>query len=170
MADPKIIAEYHEQIWGVLDRRLTLFADSVRVVGTVRGTRGEGIVPLSGLQSSPHKSWLRSKHYHWAAATLCILSPFIFLPFVVVPPNFVLLSIGAVLYVPAAWYFIVARRHIEVSIFLNRSGVVGLDLWCSGPDSHRFSEFVAAVSRQICEHDGDRDLSTAGAQGTNPFR
>lgn len=158
MAHPEMIAEYHERIRGVLDRRLTLFADSVRVVGTVRGTRGEGTVPLSGLHASPHKSWLRSKHYHWAVASLCILSPFLFLPFVVMPPNFVLLSIGVVLYVPAIWYFLVARKRKEVAIFLNRSGVVGLDLWCSGPDALRFSEFVAAISKQISEQSGEPEM------------
>ena len=151
MVDRPIIAEYHECIRGVLDRRLTLFADSVKVTGTVRGVRGEGTVPLSCLQMSPHKSWLRSKHYHWASACLFILSPFLFLPFVVVPPNFVLLAIGVVLYLPAIWYFWAARQHKEVAIFLNRSGVVGLDLWCSGPDAARFSEFVTAISKQISE-------------------
>lgn len=149
MADPEIIAEYHEIVRGVLDRRFTLFTDSVRVVGKVRGIRGEGTVPLSGLQASPCKCWLRSEHYQWAVAFLCILTPFLFLPFVVMPPNFVLLSIGAVLYIPAIRYFLIMRQHKEVAMFLNRSGVVGLDLWCSGPDALRFSEFIALISKQI---------------------
>jgi hypothetical protein len=162
MTEHPIIAEYNERIRGVLDRRLTLFADSVKVIGTVRGVRGEGLVPLAGLQKTPHKSWLRSKHYHWSLACLFILSPFVVLPFVVAPPNFVLLSIGVVLYLPALWYFRVARRHKEVAIFLNRSGVVGLDLWCSGPDAARFSDFVTAIQRQIGEHCVEQELPVHG--------
>ena len=151
MTDSEIIREYHEQIRGILYRRLTLFRDSVRVVGTVRGTRGEGTVMLAGLQPAPHKAWIRSKHFHWASATLFILIPFILVPFVVSPPNMVLLTIGLMTYVPAIWYFIQSLQRKEVAIFMNRSGVVGLDFWCNGPDVERFPEFVDAIERQIRE-------------------
>lgn len=106
MADSEIIIEYHQQIRGMLDRRLTLFRDSLRFVGTVRGTRGEGTVMLSGLQPAPHKAWMRSKHFHWASATLFVFTPFVLVPFVVYPPNFVLLTIGLMFYLPAIWYFV----------------------------------------------------------------
>lgn len=151
MTSPEIIDQYHERIAGILDRRITLLKDSVKIVGTVRGTRGEGTVILAGLQSAPNKTWIRSKHYHWALALLFILTPFLFLPFVVSPPNFVLLIIGALLYVPAIVYFVKSLKHKEVASFMNRSGVVGFDFWRSGPDAERFPEFVAAITRQISE-------------------
>lgn len=159
VADSEIISEYHEQIRGILDRRLTLFSDSVRVVGNVRGTRGEGTVMLSGLQPAPHKAWIRSKHFHWASATLFILTPFVLVPFVVYPPNFVVLTIGLMFYLPAIWYFVQSLQRKEVAIFMNRSGVVGLDFWCNGPDTERFPEFVGAVERQIREQSVHRERS-----------
>lgn len=151
MSDSEIIDQYHERIPRILDRQLTLRRDSVKVVGTVRGIHGEGTVMLAGLLPEPNKTWIPTKHFHWASALLFILSPFLFLPFVVVPPNFVLLIIGVVLYLPAIWYFVQSRKHKEVAVFMNRSGVVGLDFWCSGPETERFPQFVAAITKQISE-------------------
>jgi hypothetical protein len=160
MPDEQIIAEYHEHIRGLLDRRLSLYAHCVKVVGIVRGNRWEGEVALTSLQASPHRTWLRSKHFHWATACLFILTPFLFLPFVVWPPNLVLLSIGAFLYVPAIWYFKISRTRNEYALFLNHSGVVSLDFGCTGPDASRFPEFVAAISKQISEQSVEPKLPT----------
>lgn len=162
MSDPEIIDQYHERIRGVLDRQLTLYADSVKVVGTVRGNRGEGTVMLSGLQAIPCRTWLRSKDYHWAVAALLILTPFLWLPFIVSPPNLVVLALGIMFYVPAIWFFLHARKRKEVAQFLNRSGVLGLDLWRNGPDASRFPDFVAAISKQISEQSAEPELPTPG--------
>ena len=151
MTTTDIIDQYHEHIPGILDRRLTLLKDSVKIVGNVRGVRSENTIMLAGLQPVPNKIWIRTKHFHWASALLFILSPFLFLPFVVVPPNFVLLTIGVVFYLPAIWYYVQSRKHKEAVSFMNRSGVVGFDFWCSGPDAERFSQFVAAITKQISE-------------------
>lgn len=151
MSATDVVDEYHEQIRGILDRRLTLCRDSVKVAGVVRGVRFEGWVPLASLRAKPNRSWIRSKHYHWALAVLCILGPFILLPFAVSPPNYILLIFGLVLYVPASWYFACALERKEVALFLNDSGVVVLDLWRNGPDAARFPEFVAAIEKQISE-------------------
>jgi hypothetical protein len=149
MTNSENISEYHEQIRGLLDRRLTLFKDCVKIVGTVLGNPIEATVLLAELQATPNKAWIRTKHYHWALALMLILSPILLLPFAVNPPNFILLIIGALMYLPAIWYFVQSQKRKECAFFLNRSGVVSLDLWRNGPDAERFAEFVAAIEKQI---------------------
>jgi hypothetical protein len=151
MSNPEVIDQYHERIKGLIERRFSLLKDSVKIVGTVRGNPCEGVVMLSGLQAAPFKTWMRTKHFHWSLALLFILTPFLFLPFVVSPPNFYLLVVGMLLYLPAIWYFIRNRERKEIATFLNRSGAMGFDLWRCGPDAERFPEFVASISKQISE-------------------
>ncbi len=145
------VSDYHEQIRGLVDRRLTLMTDRVHFTGTVRGARIEGAVLLSDLQPTPNRIWVRSKHYHWSLATLAILSPCAIPPFSVFPPNFVLLAVGVVFYIPAIWYFLNSKNRNEYALFHNRSGLLVLDVCRKGPDVARFNEFVAAIEKQISE-------------------
>lgn len=149
MENREVIDQYHERIRGLVDRRLVLLEKVVTISGTVRGTPVEGNVPLELLPHTPHRMWLRSKHFHWALAVLLILTPFLFLPFVVSPPNYTLLCIGGALYLPAVWYSVRSSRRREMALFLNRSGIVALDFWRCGPDADRFPEFVRNVELQI---------------------
>jgi hypothetical protein len=48
---------------------------------------------------------------------------------------------------------------MERVLFLNRSGVLALDLWRAGPDRDRFPEFVAAIEKQISEQRAAADRS-----------
>jgi hypothetical protein len=159
MAESVIISEYHERIRGLLNRRLTLFRESVKVVGRVRGNPGEGTVWLADLQPTPHRMWVRSKHYHWSLAMILVLTPFLSVPFMVFPPNFLLLALVGVCYLLAILYFVNSIRRMERVLFLNRSGVLALDLWRAGPDRDRFPEFVAAIEKQISEQRAAADRS-----------
>ena len=48
-------------------------------------------------------------------------------------------------------YTVPGRSRKEMAIFMNRSGVVGLDCWCNGPDAERFPELVGAIERKTRE-------------------
>lgn len=137
-------------------REFVLREDHLVFNGQGSGMRFESKLMLSDLRSEPDKLWLRDPAVRLGQFYLCF-SPLMFgLAFVLAAakgfPEILVKAVfaaaigclvGGVVY---SWKYGV---RLEYARFLNRSGIVALDIARRGPQQLEFDDFVSELSKRI---------------------
>ena len=150
------IATYRESSPG-LRRKLTLYFDHVTVYAkTLGGHERESHIPLDEI--SPNVGYARFRVRRWLQGML--LGSFLGLFIWIFVGEFNLpwtsprvLTTAVLCFMSFAWGAYYLRRY-RVFQFVNRSGIVVLDVIESGPEKDRCADFVALIEQTIRDTSG----------------